>query len=208
MSKLKDAYTKLKEALSTEVTGQVATYLADLGSAVDNSEKSLSDVISESVKRKEQIGDLNDKLDTTSKERDEFKTKLTEADAKVKEYEPIKTELDTLKANAEKETKDKWAEVHKILKADQKSPLYEKVQKVIKYFKLPEGKDELDLDTIKKNIQVFDQYQATEYFKLPDGTDPGKHDKSGKDADTDKSKEDIGESPYSGLFNDFDKNQT
>jgi hypothetical protein len=208
MSKLSDAYAKLKEALGSDVSGQNATLLADLGSAVEKADKDLADVIKESVGRKDKLGELNDAVTAITKERDELKTKLTESDAKVKEYEPIKTELDTFKANAEKETKDKWAQVHKILKADQKSPLYEKVQKVLKYFKLPEGKEELDIDSIKKNIQVFDQYAETEYFKLPDGSDPARHDKSGKDGDGKEEKKDIGESPFTDMFKAFDPNQT
>jgi len=207
MSKLSDAYAKLKEALGSDVSGQVATMLADLGSAVEKSDKSLDDVIKESVGRKDKIGTLEEQITKLTGERDDVKAKLTEVNAKVKEYEPIKQELDTFKSKAEKEVKDKWAEVHKILKADQKSPLFEKVQKVIKFFKLPEGKDELDLDAIKENIRIFDQYAAADYFELPEKTDAADHDPSGKQSKIAESK-DTGESPYASMFKEFDPNQT
>lgn len=203
MPKLSDSFAKLKESIGSEVSGQTATYLADLGSAVEKAEKALDEVIKESVGRKEKIGELTDQIASLKKDVETTTQSLNDANIKVSEYEPIKAQLDEMKSAEEKLVRDKWNKAQALLTVDQKSPLFDKSQKVVQFFKLPkDAKDVLDIETVKSNLRVFEQYEAAEYFVLPKDETPDPHDKSNKDKQ-DRAK-DTGGSPYAPMFDGFD----
>lgn len=210
MSRLSETYKSLKEKLSPEVTGEVAILLSELGSAIEKTERNLEEVIKESVNRKETIQAKEEELKKLNETIAELTKKLTDYEPKVKEAEQYKAEVEKIRKQKEEELLAEWNKILPILNANQKNPIYEKVQRIRKYFKLPKDEnDQLSLDDIRNNIEVFEHYKAIEYFAdSPSETAPG-YDKSGKaEMKEEKKGTEEGKNAYEGLFKGFNPNQT
>lgn len=210
MSRLSDAYKNLKDKLSPEVTGEVAILLSELGSAIDKTERNLEEVIKESVNRKETIQAKEEELKKINETIAELNKKLTDYEPKVKEVEQYKAEVEKVRKQKEEELVSEWNKIVPILNANQKNPIYDKIQKIKKYFKLPKDEnDKLSLDDIKNNIEVFGHYKAIDYFnEATTETAPG-YDKSGKPENKEEKKGvEEGENAFKGLFKGFNPNQT
>ncbi|MDY0218988.1 MAG: hypothetical protein RBR14_06550 [Candidatus Cloacimonas acidaminovorans] len=207
MSRLSDAYKNLKDKLSPEVTGEVAILLSELGSAIEKTEKNLDEVIKESVNRKETIQAKEEELRKLNETITELTKKLTDYEPIVKEAEQYKAEVEKTRKQKEEEMIAQWNKILPILNANQKSPIFDKVQKIKKYFKLPKDENEkLSLDEIKQNIDIFEHYQAIDYFSdIPSDTVP-EYEKSGK-TDKKEQKTEEGSNAFEGKFKEFNPNQ-
>ena len=209
MTRLQDEFNKFKNGLSAEVVSQINDALDSLEIEVTKYEGKLSDAIASDRNRKDTIEKLETNVKELSKDKESLTTKLTDTEKKVADYETTKTELDTFKSESEKTIRSQFDEALKILKVDQTSPIYAKVQKVAKFFQLPANEKEvLPIEVIKANLKTYEQYEAAEYFKTDSEGKPFVYDKSGKSPDPKKTEPETPENPFKDSFSDFDKNQT
>lgn len=178
MAKIKAILERIKSKISSE---ELAKIESDIAEGIAEDEKlysQLADLRRESAERRERVQELEA---LTTKQRAK-ETELQSENEKLKtatttpEYQAAiekAKKYDELEAKQNNDLKTKWAEKAKMLSVDETHKLYSKVQKVKDRFVLPkDDKDELSIDTIKRNLENFELLESTQYFE-PTTTETG-----------------------------------